>query len=201
MKKFGKILLVLIVIFTLFWCVAIYYIVHNQNSIKKQFAVKNNVYNLDKPLPQFSGTTLIGNKFIKSSDYFSNPATAKPMVINIWASWCEPCKEEMPIFNNIAQTDPKITVLGINIRDTRVNAVNFLKSLNIAYPNIDDTSGEITKILAQEINFYSVPITILVDSDGKIKVVLYESLFSQGKLNQILREYIKSNAFINSAKP
>ncbi len=86
---------------------------------------------------------------------------AKVVVLNFWASWCTPCKEEMPILERAWQTfkGNGVVVLGIDIEDDPDSAVAFLKALGITYGNIYDS--EQARITAYQVT--ALPTTIFID--------------------------------------
>ena len=109
----------------------------------------------------FSLPSLDGNKTIEFNDFKD-----KPRVVNFWASWCAPCRQEMPFFE---QTWRKfrgkgVVFLGINVLDQEKNAKEFLNQLGISYINLYDQSGEV----ANDYGAFALPITFFIDKDGKI---------------------------------
>jgi len=85
-------------------------------------------------------------------------------LINIWSSWCEPCKDESDKLLDLKKDTP-IMMIGINYKDKKKNALNFLKSYGNPFDKIFiDKQGTIS------INFgaYGVPETFLIDSDNKV---------------------------------
>ena len=85
-------------------------------------------------------------------------------LINIWSSWCEPCKDESDKLLEL-KNDPRIKMIGINYKDKKKNALNFLKLYGDPFDKIFiDKQGTIA------INFgaYGVPETFLINEDGKV---------------------------------
>ena len=88
----------------------------------------------------------------------------KIYLINIWSSWCEPCKDESDKLLEL-KNDTSIMMIGINYKDKKKNALNFLKSYGDPFDQIFiDKQGTIS------INFgaYGVPETFLVNEDNKV---------------------------------
>ncbi len=61
-------------------------------------------------------------------------ATGQPLVLNLWASWCLPCKTEMPDLDEFARTHPEVAVLGVAVNDTLAAAINFAAEVSVDYP-------------------------------------------------------------------
>ena len=111
--------------------------------------------------PDFTVYDSEGNP-VKLSDYFG-----KPIVLNFWASWCGPCKMEMPDFNEKSQElDGKVQFLMINMtdgsRETVESALAFIEEQGYTFPVFFDTSSE----AAYTYGVYSLPTTYFIDADG-----------------------------------
>ena len=99
---------------------------------------------------------------VKLSDYFG-----KPIVMNFWASWCGPCKMEMPDFNEKSQElDGKVQFLMVNMTDGRRETVEtasaFIESQGYTFPVLFD----ITLEAAYTYGAYSLPTTFFIDAEG-----------------------------------
>lgn len=92
-------------------------------------------------------------------------AGGKPTLVNVWASWCAPCREEHPVLEKLA-ADPRIRLVGINYKDQRENAVAFLGQLGNPFQAIGiDPTGR----TAIDWGVYGVPETFLVGADGVVR--------------------------------
>lgn len=90
--------------------------------------------------------------------------SGKLTLVNVFASWCVPCREEHPILLELSK-DPRITVVGINYKDRNDNALRFLGELGNPYKAIGvDPNGK----AAIDWGVYGIPETYLVGTDGKI---------------------------------
>jgi cytochrome c biogenesis protein CcmG, thiol:disulfide interchange protein DsbE len=93
---------------------------------------------------------------------------AGPAVINLWASWCRPCRQELPVLQRYAdQMDGRVQVVGVVTQDTRARAAAFAEGAGIAFPALYDRDGE----LLVAAGIFSLPVTLFVDGDGQIRHV------------------------------
>jgi thiol-disulfide isomerase/thioredoxin len=85
------------------------------------------------------------------------------VLLNVWASWCVPCREESPALQRFATGNrDQIAVVGIDTRDLTEDAVAFLREYDIDYPQFRDASGE----YAGDLKTTGVPESFLIDPDG-----------------------------------
>lgn len=90
----------------------------------------------------------------------------RPLVINFWASWCVPCREEAPLLRKYAQEygAKGVVFLGIVFQDREEDARSFLKQYGLTYPNGADTTGEISI----EYGVTGIPETFFITADGRV---------------------------------
>jgi thiol-disulfide isomerase/thioredoxin len=88
-----------------------------------------------------------------------------PVVVNIWASWCGPCRTETPILVDAAERyGERVQFLGVDILDGREAAASFLTEHTVRYPSVFDASGEIH----DQLGFVGLPDTLFYATDGAI---------------------------------
>jgi len=88
-----------------------------------------------------------------------------PVLVNIWGSWCGPCRDEAPDLARLHETyGHKVQFIGVDILDARESARAFMDEFGWTYPSVYDASGDIRNRLA----YVGQPDTILYDADGKI---------------------------------
>jgi len=87
------------------------------------------------------------------------------VLLNVWASWCKPCRAESPALEEFARTNRgKVAVVGVNIKDLTGDALRFLREYDIRYPQLRDAGGE----YADKLKTTGVPESFLIDPDGNL---------------------------------
>ena len=120
-----------------------------------------------KPVPAISGPGLGSDKTLSTADY-----AGKVLVLNVWGSWCSPCREEAPDLQAASEaTRGKAQFVGINTRDFSPSAPEaFVRTQKITYPSIFDPSGQTLLQLAGQTPPSAVPSTLIVDAQGRLAV-------------------------------
>ena len=90
-----------------------------------------------------------------------------PLLINVWGSWCEGCKQEMPYFVELYQSplfvSGQIQMLGVNVEEeSKEDAIDYIQKSGMSWPNLEDTSG-----ISKSIFGPGVPVTWFIDENGK----------------------------------
>lgn len=88
----------------------------------------------------------------------------QPVLINLWASWCGPCRQEMPLLAEAAKRNKAVRFLGVNTRDDPSMAADFLPEVGVTYPQVVDVDGE----LLGTTRVRGLPVTLAVDAEGRI---------------------------------
>ena len=89
----------------------------------------------------------------------------KPLIINVWASWCGPCRAEMGSLNRLAKRYSKqFTVIGISTDDDALAAKHFIKQYKVSFENYIDSNVFLENMLGAD----TIPLTILVDAEGRV---------------------------------
>jgi cytochrome c biogenesis protein CcmG/thiol:disulfide interchange protein DsbE len=92
------------------------------------------------PAPEVAGTDPITGEEVSLTAY-----RGKPVVVNIWASWCPPCAEEAPDLARFARKHPEAQVIGVDIRDSKQGARAFYRRYGWTHPSIYDPTGAIAE--------------------------------------------------------
>jgi len=134
-----------------------------------------------KAAPAISGPTLDGGSFTAS--------TGKVLVLNVWASWCSPCRAEAPALQELSMKHPEVQFLGVLTRDSLVAARAFVERFGIQYPSLVDDA--ILLKFHGQLTPNAIPTTLIIDTQGRIAArvsgeVTYSAL-------EDLIERVKSN--------
>jgi cytochrome c biogenesis protein CcmG/thiol:disulfide interchange protein DsbE len=88
------------------------------------------------------------------------------VVLNFWASYCEPCKDEAPVFERVWREyrDQNVVFLGINTDDIESDAMAYLDRYEITYPNAPDVGGHIE----DDYRITGIPETFIIDAEGNV---------------------------------
>ena len=146
-KKIIKLSIILLIIFI----VGVFFIGLNKNSI---YDTKDLV---GQKITKIQLDHLTDKRIITDDDLKKNDFT----LINFWASWCAPCRDEHPILLKLSNEE-NLKLLGVNFKDKKNNAIEFLNKLGDPYDDL--TKDEFGK---HSINFgiYGIPESILIDKD------------------------------------
>ena len=114
-------------------------------------------------MPPLAGPTLTGGSLDLAS------LRGKVVVLNSWASWCAPCKEEVPAFVALAgSSDPaSVAVVGLNVSDEKAAATEFATTHAMDYPSIVDADGHLLATIP-DVPPESLPSTVILDRQGRI---------------------------------
>jgi peroxiredoxin len=113
------------------------------------------------------------------------------VLVNFWATWCAPCRQEMPLLNQLYQKyqGSGFTLLGINIDADSRNAVSVANKLGVSFPVLLDGEKNVSKLY----DLSSMPSTLLIDRDGKVRYVHrgyqagFEALYEK-QIRELLKE-------------
>jgi thiol-disulfide isomerase/thioredoxin len=113
--------------------------------------------------PHFT-VELIGGGSFDLSQHLEDDG--RPLVLNLWASWCLPCRAEIPEIDAFASEHPEVRVLGVSVEDTEAGAVEFAEELSPGYPlalGNPDFEASYPRI--------GLPVTYVIGADGRVREV------------------------------
>ncbi|MEU8816031.1 TlpA disulfide reductase family protein [Actinoplanes sp. NPDC048796] len=105
----------------------------------------------DLSLPCFTGDTSVSLRALKG-----------PAVINMWASWCGPCRAELPVMQKLSDTGT-VTVIGVDTGDSRTDGADFASAKGVTMPTLFDADQK----LVHKLERINLPVTVFLDADGK----------------------------------
>ncbi len=116
------------------------------------------------PAPSFAGTTLDGTT-LGSEDLRGRVA-----VLNVWASWCAPCRAEAPALQRLWTEfeDRGVAFVGLDTRDSDAAARAFVDRFGITYPNVIDRDGAIQLLFRDSLPPQAIPSTLVLDRQGRV---------------------------------
>jgi thiol-disulfide isomerase/thioredoxin len=136
------------------------------------------------PAPNFTLKSM-GGKNLKLSEM-----TGNVVLINLWASWGGPCREEMPLLNALHKKYQPLgfTVLGVNVEENVDGARSFLKNVPVDFPILLDNTNEVSK----RYKVVAMPTTVVVDRDGNMRF-LHEGYKpgDEKKYRQMIKKLIR----------
>ena len=110
-----------------------------------------------------------------------------PAVVNVWGSWCGPCKEEMPyLVDFYSKAKDKLVLLGIDVEEAQVSdGRHFVETRGITWPNLYDPDGRTSGVLGM-----GVPITYFVDAQGVTVYKRIGVITSTQELEDLTQKYL-----------
>src|SRR5690606_27710681 len=116
-----------------------------------------------QPAPDFALKSASGQN-LRLSEY-----RGEVVMINFWATWCGPCRQEMPLLDELYDRYQRVgfQLLGVNIDDDSSKAMNMAAELGVSFPVLFDSN----KSVSREYEVQTMPVTILVDRNGTVRHV------------------------------
>jgi peroxiredoxin len=155
---------------SLFWLLVFaIWLLKGQGSVAQEINYKL-VPNLQQmkdrsPTPDFTLSDPVGKK-ISLKDF-----RGKLVMLNFWATWCDPCREEMPGMERLYQEfkDQGFVILAINVKDRREDALKFIKELKLTYPVVFDPGGDVSVLYRAQTRVSSGrPLSILYEHQATL---------------------------------
>lgn len=117
-----------------------------------------------QPAPEVAGTTLDGTP-LALADHLG-----EVVVLNVWASWCAPCRAEAPELEEVSQefADSGVQFIGLNTRDSETSAKAFLATKGVTFPSLVDADGQLQLQFADTLPPKAIPSTLVIDPQGRV---------------------------------
>ena len=132
-----------------------------------------------RPAPDFALKSSTGDN-LRLSEYRGDV-----VMINFWATWCGPCRQEMPLLEELYGRYQRVgfNLLGVNIDDDSGRAMRMAEELGVSFPVLFDARKEVSKLYEVE----AMPVTVLVDREGTVRYVHhgYKPGYEEKYLDQI----------------
>jgi thiol-disulfide isomerase/thioredoxin len=130
----------------------------------------------DLGLPCFTGGDTVSLRSLRG-----------PAVINLWASWCAPCRKELPAFQRFAERAAgRVHVIGVDTRDDRAAAQSLADDLSITFPTLFDPGEKLRLQLERSV----LPITLFVDGEGRVAHVYDSTTLDEALLGELVVRHL-----------
>jgi thiol-disulfide isomerase/thioredoxin len=114
-------------------------------------------------------------------------AIGRPTIFNLWASWCAPCRTELPAFAAYAsRSGTGVSVIGVDTSDTRSAGSALLQDLKVAYPNLYDQQ----KRLLDGVGRSALPVTLFVDAGGRVRYLYNATPLDEATIARLAHTYL-----------
>jgi cytochrome c biogenesis protein CcmG, thiol:disulfide interchange protein DsbE len=114
-------------------------------------------------------------------------APGVPTVLNLWASWCEPCRAELPLVQQLAEgAGDRLRVLGVNSQDGEPQGTSFIADAGLTFPSAFDGEGR----LAAALGLRGLPHTVFVAADGSVAHVELGQVDSYDELSGLVAQHL-----------
>jgi len=114
-------------------------------------------------------------------------APGVPTLVNLWASWCAPCREELPLLQQLSESaGEQVRGVGVDIQDGRSQGVSFATVAGLTFPLAFDGDGE----LAAELGLRGLPHTLFLAADGSVAHVESGGISSAEELRALVAEHL-----------
>jgi thiol-disulfide isomerase/thioredoxin len=111
----------------------------------------------------------------------------RPAIINLWASWCAPCRTELPEFQRYAtRLGDRVTVIGVDTGDTRAAGSALLQDKRVSYPILFDDQRRLLSAVERG----ALPVTLFVDADGGLRYLYNSTALDETGITKLAQTYL-----------
>jgi thiol-disulfide isomerase/thioredoxin len=115
----------------------------------------------------------------------------RPAIVNLWASWCGPCRTELPAFQRFATTmGDRVLVLGVDTADSRDAGAGLMQDLKVTFPTLFDNKQRLLSGVGRS----SLPVTLFVDADGGIRYLYNDVALDDAGIARLTRTHLGISA-------
>ncbi|MFG1675677.1 TlpA family protein disulfide reductase [Micromonospora sp. NPDC049282] len=133
------------------------------------------------PLPDLTLNCFTGGTPVKLRE------VKGPAVLNVWASWCQPCRKELPAFQRLSErADGRFQVIGVNSRDSRGGAQSIGEDFGVGFPMLVDQGDAFERALERS----AFPLTVLVGADGRIRHIEGTGALDDARLAKLVQTHL-----------
>jgi thiol-disulfide isomerase/thioredoxin len=135
----------------------------------------------DKPLPDLKLPCFTGGKTVDIAQIHG------PAIINLWASWCGPCRAELPVFQQYAQRAAgRVHMIGVDSDDDRGSGQSLGTDLGVTFPIVFDENA----FLLGRVGRTALPVTVFVDARNRITYTYNAEPLTESALGQLAQRYL-----------
>ena len=147
------------------------------SSIAKQSASNIPVLNIELPCTDGKSSLILNE-------------VRGPAIINAWASWCDPCREEIPVFKEISQlSSGKIQIIGIDVEERKKeDGINFAAEMGMSWPQLFDQDGRTKAAFGM-----GIPVTWLINDKGEIVYEKVGPIKSIEQMKDLVQHFLQIN--------
>ena len=121
-------------------------------------------------------------------DFSLAALTGKPAIVNVWGSWCPPCRDELPWFAALDEAAAgQLQIVGVDVSDAADSALSTLAAVGVHYPSVFDPQGK-TRVSLQWTG--GTPVTLLVRADGTIAYRIQGRVRDEATLRALVAEHL-----------
>lgn len=133
-------------------------------------------------LPEFTFRCLTG-----SSELTLGTAPGTPTVLNLWAPWCAPCRDELPLFDRLhAEAGDQVSTVGLVEMDTAASSLAFASEFELSFPSALDQTGK----LLHDQGLNGLPVTYFIRADGSIAHRQIGPIASYDELRALVTQHL-----------